>query len=216
VAYIRLELAPSTPPAVDKFVRRTIEDLYFSDVHAMLRLPVPHLDITAGQNFSIAQVLMSVISSVSVCLYSSQGESGDLFKEAIEKYFPWDRETGSGAPKAAAGIIYDVFRNPLTHNAGLYLDWRNDQRYLVQKNYEVKIKRWLRPGKTEGLTEDWIENLEKAQDRPATIGPTLQIDASRRVLLVEGLYWCTRRMIENLSRDEQRMQNAARFLQAYT
>jgi hypothetical protein len=95
------------------------------------------------------------------------------------------------------------------------MDWRDNRRYLIQKGYEVKVKRWMKPGKTEGMDEDWIETLEAAQVRPAHLGPTLQMDAARRVLLVEGLYWCIRRMIEKLTADEQRMREAARFLSAF-
>lgn len=74
MGYVRLQLSESTPVAVQHFIERTIEDLYFSDVHAMLRLPLPDKGIVAGQNFAITQVLMAVISGVSITLYDQKGE----------------------------------------------------------------------------------------------------------------------------------------------
>lgn len=216
MSYVRLQLSASTPTAVRHFIERTIEDLYFSDVHTMLRLPLPENGITAGQNFAITQVLMTVISGVSVTLYDQKGKSGDLFKAAVEKYFPWEQEPCNDVPpKAAAGIIYDVFRNPLTHAAGLFMDRRDNQRFLVQKAYSVKVKRRLTQDKTTGHTEEWIESLEAASVRP-DMGPTLAVKTDRKVLLVEGLYWCSRRMIQKLTENSEKMLNAERLLSAYT
>lgn len=202
--------------AVRHFVARTIEDLYFSDIHAMLRLPLPEEGVIAGQNFAITQVLMAVVSGVSITLYHNTGESGDLFKAVVEEFFPWDEEPSNDVePKAAAGIIYDVFRNPLTHAGGLFVDWRNNQRYLVQKSYVVKVKRRLTKDKTTGHTEEWIEALETASVRPE-MGPTLKVTQDKKVLLVEGLYWAVRRMIQKLTYNSERMANAERMLNAYT
>jgi len=211
-----MTLNASTPAVVRKFIEGTIEDLYFSDVHAMLRMPLADKGIIAGQNFAITQVLMAVTSSVSVTLYDSKGESGDLFKETVEKFFPWDEEPSKDVPpKAAAGIIYDVFRNPLTHAGGLFFDWRDDQRFLVQKSYYVKVKRWLPKNATTGQTEEWIESLESSSVRPE-MGPILKVEKDKKVLLVEGLYWSVRRMIQRLTADTDRMVKAKKLLAAYT
>lgn len=213
--YVGLELSPSTPVSVQRYIRHNVEALYFADVHAMLRLPLPSLGITAGQNFAMAQVLLSVISAVSTCLYKSDGESGPLFREAVEHYFPWNQETASGTPKAVAGTIYDVFRNPLTHSTGVFMERNEQRRYVVVKKYAVGIKRCTKPNGKEGLDEAWIEDLERSQVRPPMLGPTLQRDADSRTLLVEGLYWCTRRMIERLSLDAARMTSADAFLRTF-
>jgi hypothetical protein len=216
MTYRRLQLNAATPAAVRHFLERTVEDLYFSDIHAMLRLPLSSQGIVAGQNFAITQVLMAVISSVSITLYNSKGESADLFKSVVEEFFPWDEEPSNNvSPKAAAGIIYDVFRNPLTHAGGLFVDWRDGQRFLVQKSYTVKVKRRQPYDKTTGLTEEWIEALEVASSRPE-MGPTLKVEEVKKVLLVEGLYWCVRRMIQKLTDNTERMANAEKMLSAYT
>jgi len=215
VSYRRLQLNAATPAAARHFIERTIEDLYFSDIHAMLRLPLPSQGIVAGQNFAITQVLMAVISSVSTTLYDRNGKSGDLFKSIVEELFPWDEEPSNNVPPiAAACIIYDVFRNPLTHAGGLFVDWRGDQRFLVQKSYAVEVTRLQTQNKTTGHTEEWIEALEVASSRP-DMGPTLKVEGAKKVLLVEGLYWCVRRMIQKLTDDTKRMANAEKMLSAY-
>jgi hypothetical protein len=216
VAYTKLQLGPSTPATVRKFINGSVENLYFSDVHAMFRLPLPDQNIGAGQNFAIAQILMAVIGSVSTTLYNQDGETGDLFKRLVEEFFPWDAEPNLEVTRrAAAGIVYDVFRNPLTHSAGLFINWRGNKRYLVHKKYVVKVKRLLDENKTKGHTEEWLENLEASQTRPQ-MGQTLKVVSHKKVLLVEGLYWGTRRMIEKITTDASKMQKADKFLKSYT
>lgn len=221
MSYQRLQLNTATPTAVRHFIERTIEDLYFSDIHAMLRLPLSSQGIVAGQNFAITQILMAVISSVSITLYDSKGASGKLFKSVVEEYFPWDEEPSNNVPskKEAACTIYDVFRNPLTHAGGLFVEsrgnQRDEQRYLKQKSYAVKVERLQTQDKTIGHTEEWIEKLEIVLSRP-DIGPTLKVENANKVLLVEGLYWCVRRMIRKLTDDSERMANANKMLSAYT
>jgi len=46
-----------------------VEKSSFSDVHAMLRLPLKSVALGAGCNFAIAHVLMAVIGGVSATLY---------------------------------------------------------------------------------------------------------------------------------------------------
>lgn len=216
MAYVPLKLDPSTPRSVGRFVRDSIEDLYFSDVHAMLRLPLPSAQITAGQNFAATQVLMSVIGGVAQTLFERDGEPGELFKASVELYFPWDQEPHlKVSRKGAASILYDVFRNPLTHNLGLFSERRKNHRYIVRKGYAVKIKRRLTENKTTGHTEAWLEQLECSSSRP-DMGATLTLADDRRVLLVEGLYWCVRRMIQKLTADPERMGMAEKYLRPVT
>ena len=214
MAYIKLELPDLTPPQVRRFVEERIEPLYLSDVHAMFRLPLPQQEIHAGLNFSIAQILMAAISGISTTMYEHKGDPGELFKGLTERYFPWDQETLSVSTKGAAGIIYDVFRNPLAHAAGLSMDWRGNNRYLVQSDSVEKVKRRLNENKTTGHTEEWLESLERSVARPE-MGPTLVVEPPRKVLMIEGLYWCVRRMICKLASDTERMARAAQFLKTY-
>jgi 16S rRNA U516 pseudouridylate synthase RsuA-like enzyme len=95
------------------------------------------------------------------------------------------------------------------------MNWRENKRYLIHKNYAVKVKRIVNANKTKGHNEQWLENLEASQTRPK-MEQTLKVVSHKKVLLVEGLYRGTRRMIEKLTTDAQKMQKAERFLRSYT
>lgn len=215
MAYVRIHLPDSTPSKVRLFIEQRIDSLYLSDVHAMFRLPLPQQEIYAGLNFSIAQVLMATISGISTTIYDHKGDPGELFRGVVEQCFPWDQEQISVSQKAAGAIIYNVFRNPLAHAAGLSMDWRDNNRYLIQSSSVEKVKRRLMENQEEGHSEEWLESLERSVERPA-MGPTLLVEPKRKELLIEGLYWCARRMIQILASDQQRMVRAERFLKAYT
>ena len=213
MAYVNITLPESAPQKVRQYITERVE-LYFQDVPAMFRLPLPDQDITSGLNFSIAQILFAAISGVSTTLYDHAGKSGDLFKCLVRDYFPWEEEACTQPPEAAATILYDVFRNPLAHDTGLSVESKNDCRYLVQSKIEDKVERRLTENKTIGHSEKWIENLEGSVTRPK-MGPTLLVKDGKKVLLIEGLYWCSRKMISNLAHDKDRMTRAERYLKHY-
>ncbi|MFZ3090455.1 MAG: hypothetical protein WA240_07520 [Nitrospirota bacterium] len=207
MAYKSLVLDTSTPQKVRELIVH-IEALSFSDVHSMLRLPVMNYHIAAGCNFAITHVLMSIIGGISTTLYKQQGQVGDRFIGLLKDYYPWDLEPKGILPAAdAADAIYNVFRNPLTHDLGLDLKQKS-------KGIVVKIKRLKTTsggGRDRGLTEKQIEHLEVSQSRP-TMSATVAATSQKKILLVEGLYWGTRRMIERLSADNKRMIVAENFL----
>jgi len=210
MAYRRLDIDTSAPESVRGLIKH-IEDLSFSDVHSMLRLPISNYGITAGCNFAITHVLMSIIGGVSTTLYKQEGKVGTRFKCVLEDYYPWDLEPSGILPKKdAACAINEVFRNPLTHNLGI--DVKKKSKGLIVKVKRLKTQ--SRGGRNRGLTEKQIENLEVSKTRPnmpATVTKTSQ----ETVLLVEGLYWGIRRMIERLSADRRRMFDADAFLSSY-
>jgi hypothetical protein len=207
MAYQYLNIPSTTPPNVKALVHH-IESLSFSDVHSMLRLPIHNYVIHAGCNFAIAHVLMAVIGGVSTALYHSTGKVGERFTGVLVDYFPWNLEPhGSVSPKDGADAIYEVFRNPLTHDLGLDLKKKS-------AGLKVKFKRLktsTRTGTDRGLTERQIELLERSQARPNT-SATVTLASDKRVLLIEGLYWGLRRMIERLTADQKRMSAAEQFL----
>lgn len=209
MAYQYLNIAPLTPPNVKALVRH-IEALSFSDIHTMLRLPVHNYRLSAGCNFAIAHVLMAVIGGVSTTLYRQTGKVGERFMGVLVNYYPWHLEpTSSVSPKDAAGAIYEVFRNPITHDLGLDLKKKS-------AGLKVKIKRlktFTRKGTDRGLAERQIEAIELSPSRPA-MSATVTLASHKKVLLVEGLYWGIRRMIENLTADQKRMYAAEQFLAA--
>jgi len=207
MSYQQLNIPPSTSPNVKVLIHH-IENLSFSDVHSMLRLPVQTYCLLAGCNFAIAHVLMAVIGGVSTTLYRHTGKVGERFTGVLIDYFPWDLEPiGSVLPKDGADAIYEVFRNPLTHDLGLDLKKKSVGLKVKYK----RLKTSTRSGKDRGLTERYIEKLEISPVRPA-MSATVTLASHKKVLLIEGLYWGVRRMIERLAADQKRMSIAENFL----
>jgi hypothetical protein len=212
MAYQPLRLDPACPARVQAFVRDTVESHFFADVRAMLRLPLPEMGITAGCNFAALEVLMAVVSGVSVTLFDAEagaktGNRGRLFRDALTCAYPWGSEPVPETGKAllgsdAADVIYYTFRNPLTHSLG-----KRDRRVVV------KVNRATREGI--GHAETVIEALESHAQFPAITKPPLPTVWKRpdaTVIFVERFYWGVRKMIETLSTDGQRMTAAADVL----
>ena len=202
--YIQLALDPKPRPRGGDLIRR-IEDHYFRDVHAMLRLPAPAIEVTPGCNFAIAQVLASVVSGVSVTLYKHSGPKGARFQGVLCDYYPWSQEPESPRDVSeSAKMIYALVRNPLTHDLGLDLETR-------RRTHKIIVKRLTTDQGRCGHTEAGVEALE-AEARPSRLSPTLKIEADRVVLLVEAFYWGIRKMLLNLNVDTKRMTAAEAFL----
>jgi hypothetical protein len=215
VAFQSLALAPQTPVAVREFIAECVENLFFKDVHTMLRLPQPEHGFAAGCNFAIAHTLLASIGGVSATLYAHEGRSGELFRGLLRDCYPWSREPGSKVkPEAAATYLYNLFRNPLTHSLGLLTENipASTRRYVKPRKYVVKVKRLNPDG--HGLGKAMIAELEQSSYRP-TMSATLTLEPERKVLLVEALYWGTRCMIETLTHDSARMQAADEFLRRH-
>ncbi len=207
MSYQPLHIPPSTSPHVMGLIHH-IESKSFSDIHSMLRLPIHNYRLSAGCNFAIAHVLMAVIGGVSTTLYRHTGRVGERFIGILEDYFPWDLEpSGSVSPKDGAEAIYEVFRNPLTHDLGLDIKKKSAGLKVKYK----RLKTSTRKGTDRGLTERHIEKLESTVVRP-NMSATVTLASHKRVLLIEGLYWGVRRMIERLAADKKRMHAAEQFL----
>jgi len=174
----------------------------------MLWLPEPDYGLSAGCNFAITQVLMGAISGVSTILYMPSmhsGQSGLRFKNLLVEYYPWDLESSQSiAPKQAAEVLYAVFRNPLAHDLGLGLQKK-------ATTPKVLIKRLTTKNGTRGLPEETIEEIESTNKRFG-MSATLMVQNDATVLLVEALYWGVRVLLERLTKDTGRMQNAEAFL----
>lgn len=206
MAYRSLTIDRATPPRAKALIR-SLESHYLSDVHTMLRLPDRDLDLAAGCNFAVTQVLAAAVSGISVTLYSHTGDSGIRFKGLLEDHYPWSREPGNAVtPHDGANVIYSVIRNPLTHDLGL--DLRNKR-----QGQKIVIKRLVTDNKRKGLPEHFIEQLE-SPNRPGPMSPTVTVRSGKTVVLVEAFYWGVRQMVEHLTRDASRMQAAETFLRS--
>lgn len=200
--YVPIEVPAGTPARVENLVRR-LERQYLAEVHAMLRLPLPNYGLPHAAALPIAQVLLNAISGISGTLYPIKGKSGAQFKQLLESFYPWDLEPSGGpAPKAGAKLLYEIFRNPLTHNLGLH---------LFRSVPKVKIKRSNRPNGA-GPSERSIARWETSAVRPRWSHSVLdRSDAT--VLFIEPLYWGTRVMLQRLLKDGAKMAVAERFLE---
>lgn len=206
VAYKPLAIDQAMPPRAKALIR-ALESHYLSDVHTMLRLPDFDHGLVAGCNFAITQVLTAAVSGISVTLYSHNGGSGIRFKELLKDYYPWGKEPGSMMlPQEGANVLYSVIRNPLTHDLGLDLENK-------RKGHKIVIKRLATDNKLKGLSEHFIEQLE-SPNRPSPMSPTVSVLSGKTVVLVEAFYWGVRQMVEQLSRDDSRMQSAETFMRA--
>lgn len=204
MSYQPLNLNSATPPAVRRLIGR-LERLIFGDVHTMLRLPVHNYRLDTGCNFAIVHVLTTAVGGISTTLYRQGNKDGDRFKGLLADYYPWTLEPRQDMlPAEAARVIYEVIRNPLTHDFGLDLHDRS-------KGINVKVKRLQRPEQKGGMTERWIEKLEASPNRPH-MPSTVTVGAEAQVLLVEAFYWGLRRMVEAMTRDAQLMVRAETFI----
>jgi hypothetical protein len=120
MAYYPIQPNPNTPSIVADFIAHLV-DMQFHDVHCMLRLPIPEHQLAAGCNFAATTYLLALISGLSSVLYTQHGRPGGRFKTLMRGFYPWEDEPSGGFPnKAALPILYELFRNPLTHTLGLY------------------------------------------------------------------------------------------------
>ena len=125
--YQSLLLPKGLETGTAKLIRDQLEP-QLADVHAMLRLPiVGDPGLQGGCNLSATQVLLSVVSGVSVTVHDPSAltrreDRGKLFREVLEKHYPWNEEQhvpGARLGADAAADLYSLFRNPLAHTLGV-------------------------------------------------------------------------------------------------
>jgi len=210
MAYVKLQIPPNTPSEIGSIVRGSF-DMYFEDVHTMLQLPMPNTEASAGCNFPVALTLFAVVSAVSRVIYPLESPDGGGFKQLLGEKFPWDAEPPGGLRDgAAADYLYDEFRNPLAHTAGLAIrpaPAKAPHRYIF---YSPATHR--RVQKSRGPAELEVARIEASEVRPEGWPPTLALDSSdappMMEFFLEGLYWGIRRMITNLCGDTTIMKDA--------
>jgi len=205
MSYQPLAIDSKTPSVVERFVRQNL-DMQFNDVHCMLRLPLPEIDLVAGCNFAAANSLLALVSGISSLLTNNldtTGKSKLVFKKILSDYYPWDVQPPLGSTKEKSiDHLYDYFRSPLAHSLGIKV--RGNFLVVVAKN---------------SLTETEIENLELSQSSP---GPAIvytpiilnneQIE--QITLNVANFYWGVREMMRRLTIDTNQMQKTERNMQS--
>lgn len=195
----------NTLPKVLNLIENQIE-MQFRDIHCMFRLPLPRPRLDAGCNFAIAQVLLAQISGISTILYTQSTASKRAFRKLMLRHY-WPHDPPEGVtPEEATEILYEEFRNPLTHNLGLHVSrGPGPPRLAPERGVKHKVKKYV------GLSEKDIVARESSQTRP-NMSATLRVTKKKKVLLVDGLYWGVRRMVERLAADQALVNKAEKFL----
>lgn len=207
-------------PNVERFIRGTLEPLFFHDVHTMLRLPLREQGLTAGCNFAITHMLLASVSGISTTLFNptpdASGASGKLFMQCLTKFYPWDVEKGlPNKLDDLADSLYNEFRNPLAHNLGILRHVRerikksNSRKQRPSPSKKFEIERMNK----EGLDETTIEKLESSDEWPflPTFKFTVEVRPDAEILKVERLYWGIRQMVRRLAKNQETMKEAENF-----
>jgi hypothetical protein len=199
---------PNTPHSVRVLIDR-VSNMYLMDVHAMLRLPRPEVQITEACNFTISSALMNFVSGISVTVFeppAARQRTGQKFKGLLRNFYPWDTEPAGAIndPQDGAETLYTLFRNPMAHALG-FQD--------PEPPGPISITRF--PG--EGFTEQNLELIETSIPRPTTLlrdAPTLRRIVATHTLQLnaEALYWGIREMVRRLTADGGRMTVADAYL----
>jgi hypothetical protein len=212
--YTQIVLPDHIGPCVRWVVRRGL-DPRLSDVHALLRLPLPELGITGTGHFTIAATLFECIEGVSAVLFPRTGNPSKTFLECMMGHYGVEGNEPSGAlptQRVATELLF-AFRNPMQHCLGLAL--RHPDRQGVREPF-VMPHELLVFRETSSLAQAKLEALER-QPWPEWLHcPTLQMrEQNTMCLSVEAFYVGTRRLIESVLADERAMVFAEEFLQAY-
>lgn len=191
VGYQRLPLPGGLPHDLETLIRNQLEPQLW-DVHAMFRMPIADdPGLQGGCNLAVTQVLLSVVSGVSVTVHNLaaltlRGDRGSLFQEVLVQHYPWAEErhiAGARVNADAANDLWKLFRNPLAHTLGLIdpIDNPSGQHVVIEKG---------------SFAEADIVTTEMATSRPLNwTNPTLRQDGAELVLWAMSLYWGVRRLI---------------------
>src|SRR5689334_13106450 len=114
MAYTKLPIPDHVGPGVRWVVREAL-DSRLSDVHALLRLPLPDLGITATGHFTIVDTLLECIEGVSAVLFPRTGNSSDAFLECVKRHYSVEgNEPQSGLPThVVANELLFTFRHSM-------------------------------------------------------------------------------------------------------
>lgn len=195
MTYQELLLPSTLPPDVRGLIRRQLES-QLADVHAMFRLPIKgDPGLQGGCNLATTQILLSIVSGVSVTLYqpaalNRRGVSAVLFKNLLIDHYPWEQEqhiAGARLGGDAAEDLYNLFRNPLAHALGVIGPKANPtaRRVVIEKG---------------SFREEDIEATESATSRPFDWeNPTLREEGPDLILWAMSFYWGVRTMIQKVA-----------------
>lgn len=119
--------------------------------------------------------------------FEAQSKRGTLFHRVLKCHYPWSTEPVDAVTGGqAANVLYEHYRNPLTHALGLAEDPESDDAAAA------KIR----------LSAAQVAQLEVSGPRPAQLQATLRHIDGRYALDISALYWGVRQMLESTFRDQ--------------
>jgi hypothetical protein len=192
--YTPLPLPTHVPDPLRAFVAATVEN-YLWEVHYLLAIPAIPGQGGAYEKrqfqWCIANTLLAVIAGVAATLTTNDEPPGRQFKDALRRFYPWDRDEPRGInAEGAANVLYEVFRNPLVHTA-----------MARPKGRPVKIGRVF-PGLSPEALEERVVEIETTRERPPS-KPSMVVRDDAIVLWIDPLYWGIREMIPRALADAE-------------
>lgn len=198
------QLAPANGyPHVQNFVV-TLLDMQFSDVRAMLQLPLPHIGIMPGCNFAIVSSLCNLISGISTTIYKpphllnqvqSQCGSGAAFRGLVSNFYPYTPPGTNSFPQE----LYQLCRNPLAHSAGL----------MHAPAPTVTFTRIFDPAHPNtGWSDQELNNLENSNSGFAFPHPGIVVNAQVWTIHCDQFYLDVIAMLRSLNSNIAQMQAA--------
>jgi hypothetical protein len=174
---------------------------HLHDVRAMLRLPLPDLDISAGCNFAALHVLLNVLSGLSRLMGPGPKHTERHFREFTRRWYPWNLEPRGGYSSVrGTNALYGRFRNGFSHDLGLSLEElvtsrRPNRPRRVRLRFRVK-QELIAVRKQPSLSSSQLLVLDDVETRPLWLGPTVINDTDGSVVVdVLAVYWGVRRLI---------------------
>ena len=99
-------------------------------------LPIESLGIDGGCNFVVALAMCNMISGIARVLYTPAGQiprgrdgAAIRFKSILRDFFSWELAENR---EGKINILYDVFRNPLTHSLGVQDEPRKRRVWILK------------------------------------------------------------------------------------
>lgn len=156
--------------------------------------------------YPIASLLVNVISGCADSLMVKPAELKDnkrIFIKYLKEYAcPFQGDFNlSGGPET----LYKYFRSPLIHRFGVPYD----NLIFIPR----VIMRF--PGQSYSELDFQLSEIEQSNEHPYGKNPVFVADLQRSdsiTLLVESLYWVTRKSIENWSRDKDQVRKRENLL----
>jgi hypothetical protein len=124
-------------------------------------------------------------------MLTERGVGGRLFREVVEKHYPWDQELD--VPERRFGVdaakeMYDLFRNPLAHALGvIHPEGNSEGRLLAIEKAPMQESELYELEMTDSGPERWLH--------PALLSSGLALRLS-----VSSLYWGVRQLVERVVR----------------